>query len=79
MLTGAEKGHEHQIKSLEYLRDSNISYNVALVTTKSNLEVFRDRLTDMGLGKVMLELEDIKLYPQVKNRLKKEGLIKYFE
>ena len=79
LLTGAEKGHEHQMKSLEYLRDSNISYNVALVTTKSNIEVFRDRLTDMGLGKVMLELEDIKLYPQVKNRLEKEGLIKYFE
>jgi len=78
-LTGAEKGHEHQMKSLEYLRDSNISYNVALVTTKSNIEVFRDRLTDVGLGKVMLELEDIKLYPQVKNILEKEGLIKYFE
>jgi hypothetical protein len=49
------------------------------VTTKTDIDVFRDRLTKMGLGKIMLELEDIKLYPQVKNRLEKEGLIKYFE
>lgn len=79
LLTGAEKGHKNQMKSLEYLRDSNVSYNIALVTTKRNIDVFRDRLIDMGLGKIMLELEDIKLYPQVKNRLKKEGFIKYFQ
>jgi uncharacterized Fe-S cluster-containing radical SAM superfamily protein len=79
LLTGAKMGHEYQMKSLEYLRDSNVYYNIALVTTKTDIDVFRDRLTEMGLGKIMLEHEDIKLYPQVKNRLEKEGLIKYFE
>jgi len=79
MLTGAEKGHKYQMRALEYLRDSDISYNVALVTTKSSIDEFRDRLSDMGLGKIMMEHEDIKLYPQVKVRLEKEGLIKYFE
>lgn len=79
LLTGAEKGHKYQMRSLEYLRDSDVSYNVALVTTKRDIDEFRDRLIDKGLGKIMLELEDIKLYPQVKNRLEKEGLIKYFE
>jgi len=74
MLTGAEKGYNYQMRPLEYLRDSNVSYNVALVTTKSSIDVFRDRLSDIGLGKIMLEIEDIKLYSQVKNRLEKKDL-----
>lgn len=79
LLTGAESGYEYQIKSLEYLRDSKVSYNIALVSTRRDRQPFRDRLMEMDLGKIMLEEEEIKLYPQVRNRLQKEGLIKYFE
>ena len=79
LLTGAKSGYNYQMKSLEHLRDSNISYNIALVSTKRNKQSFHNRLIEMGLGKIMLEEEEIKLYPQVRNRLQKEGLIKYFE
>ena len=79
LLTGAESGYEYQMKSLEYLRDSKVSYNIALVSTRRDRRSFRDKLMEMGLGKIMLEEEEIKLYPQVKKRLLKEGLIKYFE
>jgi len=79
LLTGAKSGYNYQMKSLEHLRDSNISYNIALVSTRRNKQSFHDRLMEMGLGNIMLEEEEIKLYPQVRNRLQKEGLIKYFE
>ena len=79
LLTGAESGYEYQMKSLEYLRDSKVSYNIAFVSTRRDRQPFHDRLMEMGLGKIMLEEEEIKLYPQVRNRLQKEGLIKYFE
>ena len=79
LLTGAENGYEYQMKSLEYLRDSKVSFNIALVSTRQDRRSFRDKLMEMGLGKIMLEEEEIKLYPQVKKRLLKEGLIKYFE
>ena len=79
LLTGAENGYEYQMKSLEQLRDSNVSFNIALVSTRRDRRSFRDKLMEMGLGKIMLEEEEIKLYPQVKKRLLKEGLIKYFE
>jgi len=79
LLTGAENGYEYQMKSLEYLRDSKVSFNIALVSTRRDRRSFRDKLMEMGLGKIMLEEEKIKLYPQVKKRLLKEGLIKYFE
>lgn len=79
MLTGAVNGYEYQLKSLEYLRDSDISFNIALVSNVSNREEFFNRLSAMDLGKIMLEEEKIKLYPAVKNRLKKEGIIQLFE
>jgi uncharacterized Fe-S cluster-containing radical SAM superfamily protein len=78
-LTDAVSGYEYQMKSLEYLRDSNISFNIAFVTLKNNIKQFNNRLIDMGLDKIMLEKEKIKLYPQVINRLKNEGLINYFK
>ena len=77
-LTGAESGYKYQIKSLEYLRDSKISFNIALVSTSNDIEPFHDRLNEIGLAKIMLEKEKIKLFPQVKNRLQKEGIINYF-
>jgi len=67
LLTGAENGYEYQMKSLEFLRDSE------------DRQVFYDRLKELGLEKIMLEEEEIKLYPQVKTRLKKEGVIDYFQ
>jgi len=79
LLTGAENGYEYQIKSLEYLRDLKVSFNIALVSTKRDRRSFRDKLMEMGLGQIIHEEEEIKLYPQVKKRLLKEGLIKYFE
>ena len=77
-LTGAESGYKYQIKSLEYLRDSKISFNVAMVSTSNDIEPFNDRLNEIGLSKIMLEKEKIKLYPQVKKRLQKERIINYF-
>ena len=78
-LTGAESGYKYQIKSLEYLRDSKIMFNIALVSLKSDIEPFQYRLKDMDLVKIILEKENIKLYPQVKNRLKNEEIINYFK
>ena len=77
-LTGAEMGYEYQMKSLEYFKDSKINFNIALVSISKNKTEFYQRLAEIGLEKIMLEDEEIKLYPQVRNRLQKEGLIKYF-
>jgi len=79
LLTGAESGHEHQMKSLEYLKDSKINFNIALVSVTGNKQEFYNKLKEMSLEKILLEEEEIKLYPQVRNQLQKEGLIKYFE
>ena len=78
-LTGAEEGFEYQLKALEILRDKRVSFNIAVISPKNDKRDLYKKLTDMGLDKVMLEEEEIKLYPQVKKRLLKEGLIKYFE
>ena len=79
LLTGAESGYEYQMKSLEFLRDSSVSYNIALVSIRKNKQLFYDRLRELGLEKIMLEEEEIKLYLQVRARLKKEGVIDYFQ
>ena len=79
MLTGAEKGFEYQIKSLEYLKEKEMSFNIALVSTKKEKKQFFDKLIEMGLGKVMIEEEEIKLYPLVRKRLQDEKLLRFFE
>ena len=79
MLTGAEKGFEYQIKALENLRDERVGFNIALVSAKHEEKQLFDRLNEMGLGNVMVEEEEIKLYPPVRKRLDKEGLLHYFE
>ena len=38
-----------------------------------------NRLKEMDLGKIMIEEEEIKLYPQVRKRLDKEGILHNFE
>jgi len=78
-LTGAENGYKYQMKSLEYLKDSKISFNIALVSISNDIKPFLDRLKDIGIVKIIVEKEKIKLYPQVKNRLQKEGIINYFK
>ncbi len=79
MLTGAEKGFEYQIKALENLRDKRVSFNIALVSAKNEKKQLFDRLNEMGLGNIMVEEEKITLYPHVRKRLDKEGLLHYFE
>lgn len=78
-LTGAKKGFEYQLKALEYLRDKKLSFNIAVVSKKGDKTELFMRLEEMGLGKIMIEEEAIKLYPQVRNRLARESLLQYFE
>lgn len=73
ILTGAEKGFEYQIKALEHLKEKEMSFNIALVSTKKEKKQFFDKLVEIGLGKVMVEAEEIKLYPLVRKRLHDEG------
>ncbi|PNX47784.1 MAG: hypothetical protein BV457_05050 [Thermoplasmata archaeon M9B1D] len=79
LLTGAETGFNYQLRSLGYLRDKGLSFNVAVVSLKNDKKELYEKLKDIGLGKIMIEEEEIKLYPQVQKRLKKEGLIDYFK
>ena len=79
LLTGAETGFNYQLKSLEYLRDKGLSFNIAVVSLKNDKKELYEKLKDMNLSKIMIEEEEIKLYPQVQKRLKKEGLIDYFK
>ena len=79
LLTGAKAGFNYQLKSLEYLMDNGISFNIAVVSLKNDKKEIYEDLRDMGLGKIFVEEEEIKLYPQVEKRLKKEGLIDYFK
>lgn len=79
-LTGAEKGFNFQLKALEYLRDNQMSFNIAVVSgSKEKKQLLFQRLVEMDLGNIMIEEEEIKLYPMVKNRLEKENLLTYFE
>ena len=79
MLTGAENGFEFQINALKYLKEREMSFNIAIVSAKKDKKQFFDKIVEMGLGKVMVEEEDIKLYPLVKKRLSDEGLLHLFE
>jgi len=80
LFTGAKKGFEYQMKALQYLREKQMNFNIALVSThKEKKQHFFQRLVEMGLKKVMIEEEEIKLYPMVRKRLQKEKLLNYFE
>ena len=76
-LTGAKTGFNYQLTALEYLRDKGLSFNIAVVSVKDDKKALYSKLKEMGLGKIMTEEEEIKLYPQVKSRLKREGIIDY--
>lgn len=80
LFTGAKIGFEYQIKTLQYLRDKQMNFNIALVSThKEKKQHFFQGLVEMDLDKVMIEEEEIQLYPMVKKRLQKEKLLHYFE
>lgn len=80
LLTGATQGFEYQIKALEHLRESHMSFNIAIVSVhKEKKQSFFRTLKDMGLEDVMVEDEEIKLYPLVRKRLQQEHLLAYFE
>jgi uncharacterized Fe-S cluster-containing radical SAM superfamily protein len=78
-LTGAESGYDYQMKALDALRNSTISFNIALVSIKEDKQSFYERLRDRGLDTIMVEEEKITLYPQVRKRLEREGIINYFK
>jgi len=80
LLTGAENGFDYQIKALGSLRDHHMNFSIALVSTHAEKKQrLVQRLVDMGLDDVMIEEEEIKLYPLVRKRLQKENLLHYFE
>jgi uncharacterized Fe-S cluster-containing radical SAM superfamily protein len=80
LFTGAEKGFEYQLKALQHLRDKQMNFNIAFVSThQEKKQDFFQRLVEMNLDKIMIEEEEIKLYPMVRKRLQKEKLLHYFE
>ncbi len=78
-LTGANEGFKYQLKALEHLRDASVSFNIALVSIRQNHNNLINRLKEMDLDQIMIEKEEIKLYPQVKKRLSSEGILHYFD
>ncbi len=78
-LTGAKIGFNYQLKSLERLKNKGLNFNIAVITLKKNKKELYETLKELDLEKVMIEEEEIKLYPQVERRLKKFGIINYFK
>jgi uncharacterized Fe-S cluster-containing radical SAM superfamily protein len=78
LLTGAKLGFDYQIKALENLLDKKMRFNIAVVTIKKDKKQLLDKLTGMGLEKILIEDEEITLYPLVKKRLEEEKLLHYF-
>lgn len=78
LLTGASHGFEYQLKALEFLMEEKLSFNIALVSMKRDRSLLFKRLKEMGMGDILLEEEYIKLYPSVKERLRKTNLLQRF-
>jgi len=76
--TGASTGFQYQINALEYLRDAHLQFNIAVVSLQKDRTALYNKLSEMGLDKVMLEEEEIVLYPQVRQRLEQQNLLRYF-
>lgn len=80
LFTGASNGFEHQINALHYLRDACMNFNIALVSVHpEKKQRLCHQLKEMNLDKVMIEEEEITLYPMVKKRLQQEQLLHFFE
>lgn len=80
LLTGAKEGFEFQINALQFLRECEMSFTIALVSgnRQKKLGLFH-RLKDMNLDDVMVEEEEITLYPLVRKRLGEAQLLGYFK
>jgi uncharacterized Fe-S cluster-containing radical SAM superfamily protein len=79
-LTGAMNGFDYQLKALHYLQEKHMNFNIAIVSIdagkKKQLYL---KLKEMHLENVMVEEEEIKLYPMVRKRLQQEHLLSHFE
>jgi len=80
LLTGAKQGFEYQLKALQFLHEAHVRFNIALVCVhpEKKQRLFQ-RLHEMDLDSVMIEEEEITLYPLVRKRLQEEQLLHYFE
>jgi uncharacterized Fe-S cluster-containing radical SAM superfamily protein len=80
LLTGASQGFDYQIKALASLRDARMNFNIALVSVnpEKKQRLFH-QLKELNLGQVMVEEEEITLYPMVKARLRQEQLLHFFQ
>jgi uncharacterized Fe-S cluster-containing radical SAM superfamily protein len=80
LFTGAAHGFEYQLKALEYLQEKDMHFNIALVSANpEKKQHLFGQLKEMNLGSVMLEEEEIQLYPMVRKRLQQEQLLHYFQ
>ncbi len=80
LLTGAGKGFEDQMRAVQYLREDHMNFNIAVVSMNQEKKrnLFR-KFKEMNLGDVMIEEEEITLYPMVRKRLQHDELLHYFE
>lgn len=79
-LTGARRSaYELPFKAMRHLIDAGVSCNACVSVSFSNkagIEMVSERLADIHVGILKsLELERIKLFPKVRKRLTKEGLL----
>ena len=67
------------LKALSLLEENHIRFHIALVTLKQDKQELYNHLQNINLGQVMLEEETLQLYPGVRKRLIKKGLLQHFE
>ncbi len=80
LLTGAEeKGFEYQLQSLINLKKAQVRFSIAVASPKKDKRALYQQLQSLGFGTVMMEEEPLKLYPHVKKRLQKQGLLDLFQ
>lgn len=80
VLTGAKStGFDYQLDSLKTLKQAQVRFNIAVASPKKDKQELYQRLQHMGLGDIMVEEEQIRLYPQVKKHLEKQGLLSLFK
>lgn len=77
-LTRAKKGFFYQIKSLEYLRDCGVSFHPSVVSTRGEEKRIEETLRSIGIGRNVLEWERLRLYPPVKERLRRMNILDEF-
>jgi uncharacterized Fe-S cluster-containing radical SAM superfamily protein len=80
LFTGAKLGFDYQLNALQYLHDFDMNFNIAVVSvhTEKKRSLFK-RLKQLGLDNVMIEEEEIQLYPMVQKRLQQEQLLDLFQ